>query len=172
PSGERFSFYHRWIDQRHRTWTRMFTCNKDGSELHLFNSSGVVTHTAWRNDSELLAYAYKKELGDHYYLFQDKTDQFSIVGKEFFKADGHPQFSPDGKEIITDSYPDRNRIQKLINYNLDHNTYTTIAKIKSPLKYRGDIRCDLHPRWNRTGTAVCFDSSHTGSRALCIINLD
>jgi len=27
----------------------------------------------------------------------------------------------------------------------------------------GNVRCDLHPRWNRTGDAVCFDSMDTSS---------
>jgi hypothetical protein len=25
----------------------------------------------------------------------------------------------------------------------------------------GDLRCDLHPRWNRAGNAVCFDALET-----------
>ena len=29
-----------------------------------------------------------------------------------------------------------------------------------------DIRCDLHPRWNRTGTAFSFDSTHEGFRGI------
>jgi 2-polyprenyl-6-methoxyphenol hydroxylase-like FAD-dependent oxidoreductase len=29
-----------------------------------------------------------------------------------------------------------------------------------------EIRCDLHPRWNRTGDAISFDSLHEGFRGV------
>ena len=44
-----------------------------------------------------------------------------MLGKQHFSSDGHPQFSPDRKYIITDTYPDRNRKQRLILYNIDNN---------------------------------------------------
>ncbi len=36
---------------------------------------------------------------------------------------------------------------------------------------RGDWRCDLHPRWNRSGTQVSFDSVHTGDRQVYVVDL-
>lgn len=35
-----------------------------------------------------------------------------------------------------------------------------------------DIRCDLHPRWNDTGSAVSFDSTHEGYRGIYMIDLE
>ena len=172
PNGQRFIFFHRWVENNGQTWTRMFSCNRGGSDLYLFKTSGVVTHVSWKDNNTILSYAYKKEAGDHYYLFKDKSDQFEILGKQYFSSDGHPQFSPDRKYLITDTYPDRNRIQRLIRFNMQDNYSEDLAHIRSPLKYRGDVRCDLHPRWNRNGSAICFDSAHSGKRALCIINLD
>lgn len=171
PNGDRFSFYHRWIDSKKRTWTRLFTCDRQGGNLHLFDTDGVVTHTAWKSDGELVAYALKKDIGDHYYLFKDKTEEFEIIGHTQYSSDGHPQFSPAENTMVTDSYPDRKRFQYLTNYNLDTGDLRNLAAIKSPFKFRGDIRCDLHPRWNRDGSAICFDSSHTGNRSLCILDL-
>ncbi len=172
PNGQRFIFFHRWVQTNGQTWTRMVSSNRDGRDLHLFKTSGVVTHVAWRDNRHILAYAYKKQIGDHYYLLTDQTDKFSIIGKNQFLSDGHPQFSPDGESIITDTYPDRRRIQYLIRFNLMQEKRENLAEVKAPFRYRGDVRCDLHPRWNRDGTAICFDSAHTGKRALCIINLD
>ena len=34
-----------------------------------------------------------------------------------------------------------------------------------------DVRCDLHPRWNRSGTAITFDSVHEGFRGVYEIQL-
>ncbi|MFC1759989.1 hypothetical protein ACFLZD_00545, partial [Candidatus Neomarinimicrobiota bacterium] len=172
PSGKRFAFYHRWLEKNNQTWTRLFTCNIDGSDIFKFDFSGVVTHLAWKDDEQLLAYGYKKNIGDNYYLLEDKTDNYKIIGERIFISDGHPQFAPDQENFITDTYPDRLRRQYLILYKINSKKRDDLAILKSPLSYTGDIRCDLHPRWDRFGKSVAFDSSHTGKRALCTIRLD
>lgn len=171
PSGDRFAFYHRWLENDKQTWTRLYTCNIDGTDMFEFEFSGVVTHLAWQDENHLLSYGLKQDIGDHYYLLKDKTNDFNIIGENSFSSDGHPQFSPDGKFIITDSYPDRNRRQYLTKFELKNEQKENIAILKSPLKFIGDVRCDLHPRWDRNGNYVCFDSAHTGVRSLCTIKL-
>ena len=172
PSGKRFAFYHRWLEKNNQTWTRLLTCNIDGSDIFKFDFAGVVTHLAWKDDKHLLAYGYKKNIGDNYYLLEDKTNNFNIIGKDQFKSDGHPQFTPDRENLITDTYPDRLRRQYLIRYNINMNKRDDLIILKSPLSFNGDYRCDLHPRWDRFGKSVAFDSSHTGKRALCTIRLN
>ena len=171
PDGKRFAFYHRWLENNNQTWTRLFTCNIDGSGIHKFDFSRVITHLAWQDEKYLLAYGFKKSIGDHYYLLEDKTNNFKVIGKKIFTSDGHPQFAPDQENIITDTYPDRLRRQYLIHYNVNTNKRNDIVNLKSPLLYIGNVRCDLHPRWDRTGRSVAFDSSHTGKRALCTVRL-
>lgn len=172
PSGKRFAFYHRWLEKNNQTWTRLFTCNLDGSDIFKFDFSGVVTHLAWQDDKHLLAYGCKKSVGDQYYLLKDKTNNYKIVGRKIFTSDGHPQFAPDQVNFITDTYPDRLRRQYLIRYNVNSEKRDDLVILKSPLSFTGDVRCDLHPRWDRTGQSVAFDSSHTGKRSLCTIRLD
>lgn len=172
PSGKRFAFYHRCLEKNKQTWTRLLTSNLDGSDIYKFDFAGVVTHLAWKNDKQLLAYGYKKNVGDHYYLLDDKTNNFKMIGENHFTSDGHPQFAHDQEYFITDTYPDRLRRQFLIRYNVNLKKREDLAIIRSPLSYTGDVRCDLHPRWDRIGKSVAFDSSHTGKRALCTIRLD
>ncbi|MBU0528981.1 hypothetical protein KKF86_04395 [bacterium] len=172
PAGKRFAFYHRWLEKNNQTWTRLFTCNIDGSDIFKFDFSNVITHLAWKDDKHLLAYGYKKSVGDHYYLLEDKTNNCNIIGKNIFTSDGHPQFAPDQENFITDTYPDRLRRQYLISYNVNLNKRDDLVILRSPISYTGDVRCDLHPRWDRIGKSVAFDSSHTGKRALCTIRLD
>jgi hypothetical protein len=38
-------------------------------------------------------------------------------------------------------------------------------------QFKGDVRCDLHPRWNRSGTQASFDSVHEGSRQVYVIDV-
>lgn len=176
PSGKRLKFFHRWTQQRNRLWTRMISCDPDGDDLYIFPTSGVVSHVAWRDDQYVLAYAGTKEFGDKYYLFRDRTGKFSIVGQESFNSDGHPSFSKDGRWILTDSYPDRFRLRYLILYDTEKKKRYDLARLYSPRKYVGvefevQLACDLHPRWNRDSTMICFDSAHTGDRSLCMMTL-
>lgn len=170
PSGKRFLFFHRWQNSSSRLKTRMFTANIDGTGLHLFPTNGMVSHVCWVNDDQILGYA-ETGRGNHYHLFTDKTDKYELIGEDFFTCDGHPQLSPDGKKFITDTYPDRRRIQSLILYDILKNEGKIIGKFRSPLKYKNQFRCDLHPRWDRSGKWVCFDSTYLGKRSLSIMNL-
>lgn len=49
------------------------------------------------------------------------------------------------------------------------NTVDVLAKLKRSGSFVGGIKCDLHPRWDRKGKYVSFDSAHTGTRSLCTI---
>ncbi|MFQ6616373.1 MAG: hypothetical protein ACE5HZ_06335 [Fidelibacterota bacterium] len=171
PSGTRFTFFHRWVTPKGMTVTRMISSDIGGNDLFVFPTDGKVTHVAWRDDETILAYASTRSLGDHYYLFTDKKEEFSVFGGKHLTSDGHPQFSPDGSRIVTDTYPNGWRHQYLIVYDAERDRRTDLVKVHSPFRFRHDLRCDLHPRWDRTGGQVCFDSAHTGTRSLCTVHL-
>jgi hypothetical protein len=46
-----------------------------------------------------------------------------------------------------------------------------LASFYEPPEYRGDWRCDLHPRWDRESRRVCIDSTHSGIRQVYVIEL-
>ncbi|HDQ43901.1 MAG TPA: hypothetical protein ENN17_00180 [bacterium] len=167
PSGKRFVFYHRWLLSTGRLRSRMISSDLDGGRLYIFPTAGMVSHMCWRDDEDILAYANTNEFGDQYYLFKDNEDVFQVFGKGQFKTDGHPQFSNDGRYILTDTYPDRFRRQSLLVYDMERDLLTTVMQLRISLIYRYDVRCDFHPRWNRNSTMICFDSAHSGKRSLC-----
>jgi hypothetical protein len=170
PSGTRFMFLHRWtVDGKRRT--RLFTANPDGSELFCVTDHEVVSHCAWRSDDEILAWANRHESGLGYYLFRDRTGEFSPVGAGQLTEDGHPSYSPDRRWILTDTYPDRARMQTLILYDTWNERRVELGRFLSPIRYYGEARCDLHPRWNRDGTKVCFDSAHSGTRQMYVVDV-
>ena len=86
-------------------------------------------------------------------------------------GDGHPSYSPDRSHIVTDSYPDRVRIQYLRVMKDEDSKPEIVAKVFSPFKYDNDTRCDLHPRWNHAGDKVCFDSVFEGHRGLYMLKI-
>jgi hypothetical protein len=176
PSSRRFVFFHRWIRDFNYLRTRMISCDLSGNDLFIFPTNGMVSHVAWKDDRQILAYARIEEKGDCYILFEDENDDFAVIGEKHFNSDGHPSFSPDRRWILTDTYPDRLRICYLILYDTQTDRRHNLAKLKSSRafaspRFETNWHCDLHPRWNRTGDVVCFDSTHTGRRALCTMRL-
>lgn len=87
-------------------------------------------------------------------------------------TDGHCSYSPDGKLVVTDTYPNRKRIAAVYlcsETGGKQGTIKRLARVSAPFRYDNDCRCDLHPRWNREGTKVCIDSVHEGKRGLYVI---
>lgn len=168
PNGRRFMTLHRWF-QNGKKYTRLVTCNMDGTEMFNLSDDDFVSHCCWKNDEEILSYLNKKDGGKGYYLLKDRTYQYERKWPELI-MDGHPTYSYDGRFAVTDTYPNRTRIQSV--YILQDNMVHRIARVFSPFKYGGDVRCDLHPRWSKDGKQICFDSSFNGKRNVCIVDCD
>lgn len=172
PSANRFMFLHRWF-KGSKKYSRLLTCDINGKNLYNLSDDNMVSHCCWKNDCEILAFENKMSFGNGYYLMKDKTNEF--IKCSDLSNDGHPSFSPNGNFIVTDSYPDRKRIQSV--YILEANNLIksepkVVAKFFSPFKYDNDTRCDLHPRWNRTSDKICVDSACNGKRGVYVINIE
>lgn len=173
PSGTRFMFLHRWF-KGSKKYSRLLTCDINGENLYNLSDDDMVSHCYWKNDEEIFAFLNKKNLGNGYYLMKDKTNKFTKCCSTL-TGDGHPSFSPNLKYLITDSYPDRKRIQNLYLIdakNLKKAEPIVVARVFSPFKYDNDTRCDLHPRWNRSSNEVCIDSVFEGKRGLYVVNVE
>lgn len=164
PSGQRFMMMHRWL-KGSTTITRLVTCDIDGNHLYNLSDDKMASHCFWKTDDEIIGFVRKKETGNGYYLMKDKTQEYTHLFPDI-DSDGHPSFSPDRTKIVTDTYPNRSRIQSV--YILDEQTgkINEAAKVFAPFKYDNTYRCDLHPRWNRSGNKIAIDATFEGKRAL------
>lgn len=174
PNGKRFMVLYRWFCGQ-RKYTRLITCNVDGTDMYVLSDDDMVSHCYWKNDEEIIAFENKHDGGTGYYLMKDKTSNYVHLWKHI-SNDGHPSYSPlnDGS-VVFDTYPDKKRIQEIKiakDSDIDGKNIRVIAKVFSPFKYDNDTRCDLHPRWSRDGKKICFDGTFEGSRGLYIVNLD
>lgn len=167
PNGKRFMVLHRWF-YKGRKHTRLVTADIDGKNMFNLSDDVFVSHCYWKNDNEILSFLRKKETGNHYYLMKDKTHEYSLYWPRL-GTDGHCSYSPDGKIIVTDSYPNRKRLAFVYLCIEGQPQPVRIAKVFAPFRYDNDTRCDLHPRWNRSGDKICIDSVHNGKRGLYII---
>ena len=83
----------------------------------------------------------------------------------------HMVFSPDGKWILADSYPDADSMQKLIRINAENGEWELLGTFHHEPVPTVETRCDLHPRWSPDGRFVTVDSTHNGKRAIYLLEL-
>jgi len=167
----RFLFLHRWKDAEDRRATRLFTARPDGTDVCCVADHELVSHFDWRNERQILAWARQHGIGDYYFLFTDQSHEVEIVGKDVLTQDGHCSYRPDGKWLLTDTYPDEEGKRTLILFRPEDGQRFDVGRFYAIPEITGEIRCDLHPRWSRDGRQVCFDSVHEGSRQIYVVDV-
>ena len=174
PSGTRFVFLHRWWRRGRSHSTRMYTALADGTDRRLILDSDHISHFCWRDDDTLLVWAKHDRHRDekHYLLIHAIDGRQQIVGDGVLTEDGHCTFSPDRHWILTDTYPNAESYRTLILYRIADGKRFDLGDFYSQPHLKGPFRCDLHPRFNRNGTAVCIDSSHEGGRQVYILDVN
>lgn len=172
PGGGRFVFMHRWIGARGK-FSRLYCAKSDGTELHLLLDHRMVSHYAWRDDDSLIVWARTPDGGDSYYIVDVSADirEACPAGMLDQFGDGHPSFSPDRQWIVTDTYPDRARMRRLLLYRPAAAQTIELGAFFSPWGYDGPERCDLHPRWSPDGQRISIDSAHEGIRGSYIVDV-
>jgi hypothetical protein len=85
---------------------------------------------------------------------------------------GHLIFSPDGKWMLADTYP-QNGMQTLALVDTVTGECREIGRFRheQPATYPVDVRCDLHPRWSADGSLITVDTIHDGVRKLYLLEL-
>lgn len=173
----RFFFLARTRKPDGKLETGMFTANLDGSELRQVIPYGKsVSHFDWRNDKEIIATFKLNGTNRVHVLFTDGKDDYKRLGDGCLDFDGHCSFSPNQKWLVTERKIHDGLKQSLIIYNIDDNQCYTIVSLdmRESRFMSGNLRCDFHPRWDRTGNAICFDGidSLNGTRQLHIAYID
>lgn len=170
PKGKRFMVLYRWFCGS-RKYTRLITCNIDGTDMYVLSDDDMVSHCYWKNDEEIIAFENKHDGGPGYYLMKDKTKKWTHLWPQL-SNDGHPSYCPtDADLVVFDTYPNRARVQEVKVAKDTDSVPKTVAKVFAPFRYDNDTRCDLHPRWSRDGKKICFDSTFDGRKGLYVISL-
>jgi hypothetical protein len=170
--GSRFIFLHRWrkpdASGNKATGgftTRMFTANMDGSDLCILDPSGHTSHFIWRDPQHVCAWTRPKGRKAAFYLFKDRTKEVEIVGEKAMTRNGHNTYLPVGSGtewILNDTYPDGKRQQTVYLYHVPTKRRIDLGRFYLDPKYKGEWRCDTHPRSSNDGRTVAIDSPHGG----------
>lgn len=161
--------------------TTAFTVNRDGSNLQrCFPDKWGGSHFDWLNDNELMITAGYKGTNyegtqDAHILFTIGTQDYKRLGNGLLDYDGHGTFSPDGKWMVTDTYPSKGlREQKIYLMDMATQSVLPLGRFVHPEDYsrgKGYWRCDIHCRWSPKGDMIGFNSTQNGSRQVYIFKL-
>lgn len=107
----------------------------------------------------------------YYALYNGKYRMVDCFKNALFDIDGHPSFVPGGKYVITDTYPDENKRQRLVVYNRINKKYLVLGVFNAYYKST-PASCDLHPKLSKDGNWVTVDSAHDEKHHMLVFKLD
>lgn len=170
PNGKKFIFLHRYYTGQRR-FDRLLLADSYTAEMKVLADYEMVSHCSWINDETILGYLRGPNKKDAYWLIDINTGNFTsaVGGKLDQYGDGHPYVH--GDWFVTDTYPDKARIQHLFLGNLKTNDTKEIGDFFHGFKYSGEARCDLHPRMSPDGKWAFIDSVFSGHRKLYRMNI-
>ncbi|OOE88692.1 TolB-like translocation protein, partial [Salinivibrio sharmensis] len=165
PDGNRLIFMHRYLIGKRR-FDRLLLADAKTGAMKLLSDFGMVSHCFWADDNTVLGYMRGPEEKDGYWLLDVDTGEFTPFAHEVLSkyGDGHPHVV--GDWFITDTYPDKARMQHLLQCNWKTGEVKHVGEFFHCFQFSGETRCDLHPRLTPDGKAVYFDSVFTGERKL------
>ncbi len=179
PDGTRFIFLHRWRMKEGSQYrkvggfgTRMLTASPDGKDLRVVDGYGKTSHFIWRDPKHILAWAWHPSHQSAFYLYEDGSDKVQVVGKGIMTRNGHCTYLPGNEWILNDAYPDKQRNQHVYLYHVPTGKTVPLGSFNLAPEYKGEWRCDTHPRFSRDGTKVMIDSPHGGNgRQMYLIDI-
>ena len=169
--GNHFMFFHiRQLANELRK-IRLLTSSINGDNIRLLNDSGHASHYCWKDNSHLLCYSTVVGNGEGYYLYDIRSGESKVVAAGILSEDGHPSYLPNGRGLITDTYPDKYGEQSLFLYNCETKNLIILDKEFSPVRFNAETRCDFHPRVSPSGRYVCIDCIVDGKRAMRLFDI-
>ncbi|WP_421952725.1 TolB family protein [Pelagibacterium sp.] len=170
PRGDRFIVLHRRYVNGIRE-DRLLVCGSSGDYMKLLTDTGMVSHCTWISSSEVLGYMRGQNGRDGYWIVNVESGEMRSAadGKFDLYGDGHPHAH--GDWFVTDTYPNKAAMQTLLLCNWRNGEVQLLGEFYHGLAYRGESRCDLHPRFSPDGRRVYFDSVFSGTRQLYVMEL-
>lgn len=170
PDGEKFIFIHRYYYKGKRN-DRLMLSTKDGHLISVLANNKMVSHCCWLSNDKIIGYLRSDSGDDSYWVIDiNNLESYQLLDGELLKyGDGHP--SNCKNLLVTDTYPNKSRYQKLLLVDMDNDNYQELGEFLHDLSFSDETRCDLHPRFSHDGSMIFFDSVFSGKRKLCYLQL-
>lgn len=159
--GSRFVFLHRWTSpSKGRVGgfgTLMYSSDLQGRDIRIVDGSGYTSHFIWRDPQHLLMWTKHRGQNGFFLFKDDGSDTAVIEGKGIMPRNGHNTYLPGNEWILNDTYPNRERLQQVYLYHIASKKRIPLGDFYLAPEYKGEWRCDTHPRCSPDGTKVVID---------------
>ena len=121
-----------------------------------------------------LNYLRKGQTSYYQYYKLDEHNKFILCENwknRVFEIDGHPSFTSNGEYMITDTYPNRKKMQKLIVFDIKTKKSLILGEFYAGL-YKKYGSCDLHPKLCKDNNFIAIDSADEGCHHMMLFKLD
>lgn len=171
PSGQKFMLFHLWTNEEGQRDGRLVTANIDGSDVRAHAQEIRASHYCWISDDKILLTGLNAKKRFGYYVVNLKNNTVAPYAKDVLLGDGHPSIIS-SERILTDTYPSETGFQSLLVYSDKNKTIKGNGQYYMPLKYKKELRCDLHPRLSYDKDNACIDMVYKNRRAMCILPIN
>ncbi len=159
--GSRFVFLHRWTLppelNKGGFGTLMYSSDLEGKDIRIVDGSGYTSHFIWRDPDHLAMWTKHREQ-DGFFLFKDDgSDIAEQIGEGIMTRNGHNTYLPGNEWILNDTYPDNERMQQVYLFHVPTGKRIPIGDFYLDPDYKGEWRCDTHPRYSPDGKKVVID---------------
>ena len=134
----------------------------------LIDDSSYFSHHTWIDKDNLLAYL-SIEGQPQFAVFNFITQQWTPASY-MPSSDGHPTFIKDNNSVLVDSYPERDSLMQLYTCSVSNGNQQTLFQFPSHPMYKGDIRCDFHPRYLSLHRGIVIDIPAFPVRKICLFS--
>jgi len=174
PNGKRFVFFQRWknLQMGADFDTRMLSADPDGRNVRVLHAEGKISHYNWRDPGHLLIWMYASPSGEAWYVLDEATGKAVLFMPSGMTLNGHVSFLPGNRWIVSDTSPDKNRLQNPYLFDVRTGAVHPLGHFYSAPPYTGVWRCDTTPRFSPDGRKVVIDSPHGGNgRQMYLIDI-
>ena len=160
------------VSSKHKTTS--FTVNRDGTDLRrCFPDGWGGSHFNWAPDGShrmLVTTPLPGNVWPSLVEFEvGKESEVRRIGAGILDQDWHCVYSPNGKFMSGEAYPNGNADRCWLLLRLEDELVKPIGAFRVPPAYRPNYwRCDLHARWRKDGRQLAFNSVHEGSRQIYV----
>ena len=147
--------------------TRALTANVDGTNVFALNDSGQFSHFIWHGDDVVCAWAVPDDGGPTWFLRFCRPDQAIHCSGQRGDDPQRSQYVCSQHQLRMDfeRYLSRRNgaVTGVVFVPCPYRSQSHPGQFHEPVEYRGEWRCDLHPRSSQDGKFVIFDSTHGGT---------
>jgi hypothetical protein len=127
----------------------------------------------WLDQDRVLCWSWPRGVGGYHIYADTPRPRARRMYPDLLDRNGHFSLHPtDPRWMVSDTYPDAAGVQTLMLIDRATHRRIDVASFGHDPAVRGATRCDLHPRWDRTGRRLCVDALTASGRQMHVVTVD